>query len=89
MLKQTYLAIAAGTMCLILSACFPGSDGDVQWATRKQVVEAASRCGVNDFEPTQIGEAWAAYVAGENPDKGPKGNCIYADLKSQGLTATR
>lgn len=89
MLKHTCLAIVTGTICLFLFGCFPGNDGDIQWATREQVVQAASRCGVHDFEPTQVGAAWAAYVPGEHPDKGPKGDCIYADLRSRGLTATR
>lgn len=89
MLKSISALIAGPTMRLGLSGCFPGEDGDIHWASRKQVVQAAARCGIQHFEPTQAGSAWAAYVPGENPDGGPKGDCIYADLKSRGLTATR
>lgn len=62
---------------------------EVKWASREQVVEAAARCGVRDFQPTKAGAAWAAYVPGEDPDHGPQGDCIYADLKRRGLLATR
>jgi hypothetical protein len=88
-LKSIAAPIAGPTICLMLSGCFPGEDADIHWASRKQVVQAAARCGIQHFEPTQAGAAWAAYVPGENPDKGPRGDCIYADLKSRGLTATR
>lgn len=81
--------IVGATVCLVLSGCSPGGVGDIQWASRKQVVQAAARCGIQDFKPTQVGGGWAAYVPGERPDKGPRGDCIYADLKSRGLTATR
>lgn len=65
-------------------------DGDgPRWATRSQVVAAAERCGVADFKPTKAGAAWAAYIDGEHPDHGPKGDCIYGELERQGLLVTR
>ena len=72
-----------------LTACFVGDENARKWASRREIVDAAARCGVPDFQPTKAGDAWAAYVEGEDPDRGPKGNCIYADLKSQGKIATR
>ena len=73
----------------VLAACFVGEDENRSWASRRQIVDAAARCGVLNFKPTEAGADWAAYVEGEDPDRGQKGNCIYADLKSQGLLATR
>ncbi len=70
-----------------LAACFVGDEN--HWASRRQIVQAALRCGVPSFQPTKVGDTWAAYVAGENPNHGPKGDCIYADLQRQGLLATR
>lgn len=84
-----FTAIPVVTVCLLLAGCFPGDDGDTHWANREQIVQAASRCGIQGFKPTQVGAAWAAYVPGESPDNGAQGDCIYADLKRQGLTATR
>jgi hypothetical protein len=83
------LVVIASFASLILTACFVGDENAGKWASRREIVDAAARCGVPDFRPTKAGEAWAAYVEGEDPDRGPKGNCIYADLKSQGKMATR
>jgi len=74
--------------CLMLSGCFIGDDQG-GWASRGQIVDAAARCGVPDFEPTEAGAHWAAYVAGEDPDRGTKTDCIYEDLRAHGLKATR
>lgn len=79
------LVVAAAS--LTLAACFVGDES--HWASRRHIVDAAARCGIPDFKPTKAGDAWAAYVDGENPDHGVKGDCIYADLKRQGLLATR
>jgi hypothetical protein len=81
------------SLCLLLatvslSGCFIG-DEDSDWASREQIVAAAKRCGLADFEPTPAGGGWAAYAPGEDPDHGPKTNCIYADLRAHGLKATR
>ncbi len=81
-------ACASVALCLALAGCFSG-DSNEHWADRRQVQEAAARCGVPDLKPTRAGAHWAAYVAGESPDHGPKGDCIYADLERQGLLATR
>ena len=72
-----------------LSGCSMGDSAQGGFASRRQIVDAAARCGVPDFKPTKAGVNWAAYVDGEHPDHGPKGNCIYADLQRQGLHATR
>jgi len=72
------------------SACFdPDGGEDRLWASREQIIEAAERCGVHGLEPTRAGVHWAAYVPGEKPRSGPKGDCIYNDLRSRGLQATR
>jgi hypothetical protein len=73
---------------LLLSGCFIG-DEDSDWASRKQIIAAAERCGVADLQPTPAGARWAAYVPGEDPDHGTRTNCIYDDLHAQGLKATR
>lgn len=85
--RQRPLAFLALAAALVTSGCFVGDEN--HWASRNQIADAAARCGVPDFKPTKIGTAWAAYVDGENPDHGPKGDCIYADLERQGLQATR
>lgn len=72
---------------LILAACFYGDEND--WAEREQIIEAASRCGVTRFEPTEAGDAYAAYVPKTIPDAREKEDCIYRDLDRQGLLATR
>jgi hypothetical protein len=61
---------------------------DRLWASHEQMIEAAKVCGVQNFQPTQAGVHWAAYVPGEKPDKGPKGDCIYDHLRTLGLQAT-
>jgi hypothetical protein len=72
-----------------LSACFIGDEDAGGWASRNEIIEAANRCGISDFEPTEAGAGWAAYVAGEDSGKGRKSNCIYDDLHRQGLKVTR
>jgi hypothetical protein len=67
----------------------PDAGEEDLWASREQIVAAAARCGVRDLEPTRAGVHWAAYVPGERPQKGPKGDCIYKDLNGQGLQVTR
>lgn len=76
---------------LLLVTSMSSGCGGVQegFATRRQIVEAAARCGVPNLKPTKAGINWAAYVEGEDPDDGPKGNCIYTVLARQGLRATR
>jgi hypothetical protein len=81
-------ATSVALLGFMLSGCFIG-DEDSNWASRRQIVAAAERCGVADYEPVPAGGGWAAYVPGEDPDHGPKTNCIYDDLHAQGLRATR
>ncbi len=83
------LVVLAVLASFVLTACFVGDENAGKWASRQEIVDAAARCGVPDFRPTKAGDAGAAYVAGEDPDRGPKGSCIYADLKSRGKTAPR
>jgi len=82
-------ALAMAALSCALGACFVGDEDTRAWASRQQIVDAAARCGVPDFQPTEAGAHWAAYVEGEDFDHGAKGNCIYADLRNQGLLATR
>lgn len=82
-------AVGLAVASLSLSACFVGDENAGRWASRRQIVDAAARCGVSNFQPTKVGTGWAAYVDGENFGHGPKGDCIYADIEGQGLLATR
>jgi hypothetical protein len=86
---KTSVVLVTTLSSLVLTACFVGDEDAGKWASRRQIVDAAARCGVPNFKPTKAGAAWAAYVDGEDPDHGPKGDCIYADLKRQGKIATR
>jgi len=86
---KTSAVVVAVLANLILTACFVGDENAGKRASRREIVDAAARCGVPNFRPTKAGDAWAAYVEGERPDHGPKGDCIYANLKSQGKMATR
>lgn len=72
---------------LLLIGCYSGpADG---WANREQIVAAALRCGVTDFEPTEAGANYAAYVPRSVPNAQAKEDCIYRDLHRQGLLITR
>jgi hypothetical protein len=77
----------AGLFALMLSACFIGPDGN--WATREDIVAAAARCGLPNFAPQRADAAWAAQVSHDVENWRAKEDCIYADLKGQGLSATR
>ncbi len=59
------------------------------WASKNDLISAARRCGVMDFEPFPAGDAWAAYTDRKADKDGSKEDCIYADVKSQGMVATR
>lgn len=76
-------------MVVVLYSCSARDGVQHGFASRRQIVEAAARCGFYDLKPTKAGVNWAAYVDGEHPDHDPKGDCIYADLKREGLRATR
>jgi hypothetical protein len=78
-------------LLLLTASCGfdPDAGEDELWASPVQIVEAAARCDVHDLKPTRAGVHWAAYVPGEKPQEGPKGDCIYKDLHAQGLQATR
>lgn len=87
MIGRAATLAALTAAALSVAGCFIGDENN--WASRKQVVEAAARCGVPDFRPTKAGTAWAAYVDESVPDHAAKEDCIYADLTQQGLLATR
>jgi hypothetical protein len=86
-MKRRYAHILAAAQLCLSGCIFVGDEND--WASRKDIIEAAKRCGLNDFEPTKIGDAWAAYVKADRPDARHIENCIYADLERQDLLATR
>jgi hypothetical protein len=80
-------AAAVLLSALLLVACDEVPSG---YATWDQIVEAAERCGVPDFKPTDANAAWAAYVSKDVPNHAAKEDCIYDDLrKRQGLLVTR
>lgn len=83
--KPTVLILAV--MASALAGCFVGDEN--RWADRRQIIDAAGRCGLREFTPTKIGNGWAAYVDRRVPQPRAKEDCIYADLKRQGLLATR
>lgn len=65
-------------------------DGGLQcWAGRTEIVEAAAKCGVPNFEPTEAGGAWAAYVSETVPNHDAKEQCIYDHFEKIGLLVTR
>jgi hypothetical protein len=75
----------AVAISLLVSAC--GDAGD--WATRRQIIEAAQRCGVAHFKPTKAGAGWAAYVSPASPEAKVQEDCIYEDMAKRGLLVTR
>jgi hypothetical protein len=78
--------IGAVAISLLVSGC-DGGAGD--WATRRQIIEAAERCGVAHFKPTKAGAGWAAYVRPASPETKVQEDCIYADTAKRGLLVTR
>ena len=82
-MRKSAIAAAVPT----LAGCFIGDENN--WASRSEIIAAAERCGVPDFEPTRAGSAYAAYVPAIIPEAQAKEDCIYADLQRQGLLATR
>ena len=85
---MTRKTLLIGMPLLMVSGCFIGDEND--WASREDVIQAAGRCGLADFEPTEApGGAYAAYVPDEIREAKRKEDCIYADLERQELLATR
>ena len=79
--------MAALSADLMLGGCFPGDEN--QWASRRQIMEAAERCGVSELQPEKVGGAWTARVPDTVPDYQLREDCIHAELGNQGLLATR
>ena len=80
-------ALAILCFVILASSC----DGvPAGYATKQQIINAAVRCGVANFEPSPAGAAYAAYVGKTIPDHAAKEDCIYKDLRErQGLLVTR
>jgi len=81
--------LAVVTASVSLGGCFYGDENAGRFSTPDQIKAAATRCGVSDFEPTKVGDAWAAYVDDSVPDHATKEDCIYADLAERGRLTTR
>lgn len=73
---------------LMAIGCSPGGLPH-EMASREQIVQAAQSCGLPDFQPTVAGDFHAAYVPRSTPDAVAKEECIYSELKGQGLSVTR
>jgi len=77
---------------LLLAGCsdnFCIDGGETCWASRDQIIEAAARCGVPDFEPTKAGAVWAAYVPSTVSNHAAKEDCIYEHFRRENLLVTR
>ena len=75
-------------LALLLCGCFYADENN--WASRQDVINAAARCGLPNFEPTDAPNGvYAAYVPDTVPDAHRKEDCIYSDLGGQNLLATR
>lgn len=87
MIGRTVPAALIALACLSAAACVDPDSRN--WADRGEIIRAAERCGVPNFEPTRAGAAWAAYVNVDVPDHKAKEDCIYADMKARGRLVTR
>jgi hypothetical protein len=85
---QSAIIVAAGMALTACSANRHCTDPGICWANRDDIVQAAKRCGLANFDPPKLDNGYAPWVKGENPDTGPKTTCIIADIKSQGLQVT-
>ncbi|MNI46074.1 hypothetical protein D3C73_1005200 [compost metagenome] len=86
-LERIFALALFGASTLSVSGCFIGPDDE--WATRAQVVEAAERCGLLQFQPQPVGNAWAAHVPESISEHKIKEDCIYEQLAQRRLLATR
>ena len=77
----------AAIFFLALAACSDRycSEPDVCWATRDEIVDAAERCGKDDFEPTTAGVVYSAVGQPYDPELS---TCIQDDLHGQGIKVT-
>ena len=85
--ERIFAFVLFSASALSMSGCFIGPDDE--WATRQQVVEAAGKCGLPQFEPRRVGNAWAAHVPESVSEHTVKEDCIYEQLAQRGLLATR
>ena len=70
-----------------ISGCFYGNE--FNWASRKDVIEAAAECGLEGFEPSPAGEGWEADVPTTNPREREIEDCIYDIMHERDLLLTR
>lgn len=77
-----HAALCALVCVGFLTGC--ARDAQQGFATRRDIVEAAARCGVPDFKPTRAGANWAAYVRPPVHDHQAKEDCIYQDIRGAG-----
>ena len=73
---------------IALTGCFGDDEFSDKWASRKDIILAAERCGVPNFQPKKLREGWGPWVPGEDPDAGPKTKCIVKTLHEQKLMVT-
>jgi hypothetical protein len=73
----------------LLTACFPLGDSRPNYASRREIIAAAERCGVPNFVPQEAGTAWSAQVSHDVEDWHAKEDCIYNDIHGQGMIAPR
>lgn len=79
-----------GFALLMVTGCQVGDVSEfADHATREEIIAAAERCGLQDFEPTRMGDGWGAEVGDEIADASELEDCVYDDLAERGLVATR
>lgn len=82
--------LASALVLLVVTGCQVGDDSEFEnHASRTEIIAAAEQCGLQGFEPTRMGDGWAAEVSEDDPDFSAKEDCIYRVLAESGLTATR
>ena len=59
------------------------------WASKNDIVEAATRCGMPDFEPRKAGDAWAIDGGMTKLGTTEKFACLDRALAEQDLLVTR
>ena len=77
-------------LALLATGCQVGDVSEFEnHASRTEIISAAERCGLQDFEPTRMGDGWGAEVSEAAPNFSDLEDCIYRELAERGLVATR